>query len=375
MEKKGVALALVIILLLITSLSGCLGPWTVRTLGWDHTNAAGTAVRIWGQLTISESPDNWNEGFVYDTEFHQNWNDYQYKVWADTHGGWGLFSLNITNLTRTTTYHYRAFAESLQSQNTIKVAGDATFIPGGPRVTTTNATGIGLTSITLNAHLDHLGGAASCEVFFLYGTDSDVLDQSTPHQNLTVVSPFNASLTGLATNVTIYYKAVARNDADTWSGLVLSVAPGQPVVVTRQPAEIGKDYAILRGELWSMSGPATSTVWFAYSDLSPNDLNRISTTQVLNVTGPFEITISGLNASTKYWYRAIADNGVAQGKGDIYEFTTTPTNQPRTSGTLGVPYQPQDAHAQLLSKYASFLEHHPGLLKRFPQLGRLLQIR
>jgi hypothetical protein len=377
MEKKGiVGIVLAVMLIAVTGLSGCVGPWTVKTFGWDHLNDAGTAVRIWGQLTISESPDNWNEGFVWDTEFHQNWNDYLYKVWADNHTGFGLFSLDIKNLTRTTTYHYRAFAENIKVKNLIKIGPDATFIPGSPRVFSDNATNIGLTQATINGNLWHMGGAASCEVFFLYGTDQYVLDQSTIHRNLTATGFFNANLTNLTANKTYFYKAVAKNDAGEWSGLTLSVTPGQPVVVTRQPGEIGKNYAVLKGELWSMSGTSTCNVWFVYSDKSPNDLNRSTSPQTMNHTGPFQTRIDNLSAKTKYWYRAVGFNGIAMGKGDIYEFTTTPTLEPLTSGVLGVPYHPPSGGHQknaLSLRIASFLEHHPQLLQKYPMLLRWLR--
>ena len=370
MQRKGVlAIALVILLISIVGLSGCVGPWAVRTMGWDHINTEGTAVRIWGQLTISESPDNWNEGFVYDTAYHDNWNDYLYKVWASDHHGLGFFSLDIDNLTRTTTYHYRAFAENLKASNQIKVGGDSVFIPGGPRVVTDNATAIGLTQATLNGNLWHMGGSATCEVFFMYGTDQDLLDKSTPHVNLTETSKFNATLFGLTTNVTIFYKAVAKNDADTWTGVILSFAPGRPLVVTRQPGEIGKDYAILKGELWSMAGPTACNVWFAYSDKSANDLNQSTPHQLLNTTGPFEVRIDGLKATTKYWYRAMGDNGVAQGQGEIYEFTTTPSGA-LTTGVLGTPTTP--TKTTIPAGLARFLTQHPAWLHRYPILRSLL---
>lgn len=380
MKKKGiVGIVLIVMLIAVTGLSGCVGPWAVKTLGWDHINDAGTAVRIWGQLTITESPDNWNEGFVWDTQFHQNWNDYQYKVWADNHYGLGLFSLDIQNLTRSTTYHYRAFAENLKAENLIKIGAEGTFIPGGPRVVTDNATNIGLTQATINGNLWNLGGAASCEVFFLYGTDQNVLDIPTTHENMTGTGLFNATLMGLTTNTTYFYKAVAKNDVDAWSGVILSVTPGQPVIVTRQPGEIGKNYAILKGELWSTSGTATCDVWFVYGDKSPNDLNRSTAPQTMNTTGPFQKRINNLSATTKYWYQAVGFNGIAMGRGVIYEFTTTPTDQPLTSGVLGTPYNPsagsiqKDILQRLPIRYATFIEHHPQLLQKYPMLFRWLR--
>jgi hypothetical protein len=98
-ERKMIPISIAAVLIGVSCFSGCVGPWAIDTLGWEHVNLEGTTVRIWGQLTVSESSDNWNEGFVWDTESHQNWEDYAYRVWADNHGGFGLFSLDIDNLT------------------------------------------------------------------------------------------------------------------------------------------------------------------------------------------------------------------------------------------------------------------------------------
>ena len=370
-EKKFIPIFIAIMLIGVSIFSGCVGPWAIDTFGWDHMNVEGTAVRIWGQLTISESSDNWNEGFYWDTEYHDDYKDYLYYREADNHGGLGLFSLNIYNLTRTTEYHYRAYGEYLKAKNQIRVGVDGTFIPGGPRVTTDNASNIGLTSATLKGNLWHMGGAHSCDIYFLYGTDQNALDKKTPPETMTAIGTFNASLTSLITNTTYYYKAVAENDADTWGGLILSVIPGQPVVVTRQPGEIGKNHAILKGELWHTGGTTECDVWFVYSDVSPNQFDQSTTPQTMNATGSFQAYIGNLSASTKYWYRAIADNGVAQGKGDIYEFTTTPTAQTVTSGLLGKPYKPNTVDEDLLSRlparYIQLLEKHPMFLKLLQQ--------
>ena len=371
--KKTIPIIVATVLIAVSCFSGCVGPWAIDTLGWEHINVEGTTVRIWGQLTISESADNWNEGFVWDTEPHDDWQDYAYRVWADNHAGLGLFSLNIDNLTRTTEYHYRAFGEYLKGKSQYRVGGDAVFIPGGPRVTTNNASGIGLTQATLNGNLWHMGGASSCDVYFLYGTDQNSLNQQTTPETMTTIGTFQATLISLVTNTTYYYKAVAENDADTWDGDILAVIPGQPIVISRQPAEIGKDHAILKAELWNTGGTATCNVWFVYSNVNPNQLDQTTPPQTMNTTGPFQAYIGNLTKATTYWYRAVADNGIARGFGDIIEFSTTPTAQILTSGELGKPYKPNtntlddDLASRIPDRYLDLIQKYPAIMKLLQQ--------
>jgi hypothetical protein len=370
--KKFIPIVVAVVLISVSMFSGCIGR-VVDTFGWDHKNEEGTTVRIWGQLALTENSENWNEGFVWDTEFHQDWQDYAYREWADNHVGLGYFSLTIGNLSRTTEYHYRAYGEYTKGASQYRFGADATFIPGGPRVDTINASGIGLTQVTLNGNLSHMGGAAFCTVYFLYGTDENALNKQTTSQNMTDTGLFSASLTALTTNETIYYKAVAENDADTWSGFVLKTTPGQPVVYSRQPGDIGKDHALLKAELVHMGGPATCTVWFIYGDVSPNQLDQSTAHQVMNATDPFQASIGNLSAGTTYWYRAIGDNGVAQGVGDIIEFATTPTAQTKTSGELADQYKPNkytiddELASRIPSQYLNLLQKYPILLKLLQQ--------
>jgi hypothetical protein len=371
MMKKIVPFVMMLMLISVSLFSGCIGR-TIDTMGWNHKNQTGTAVTIWGQLALTESPDNWNEGFVWDTEAHQNWKDYLHLEYADNHSGFGFFSLDIGNLSRTTQYHYRAFGEYIKGQSQYRVGADATFIPGGPRVSTANTTNVGMTQATFNGNLDHMGGASVCDVNFLYGTNPNVLDQGTLHQNVTMTGPFSATVTDLAANTTYYYKAVAKNDADVWVGLILSVIPGRPYVVTRGPGEIGSDHAIVKGELLAFNGTTPCTVWFRYGDVSPNVLDQVTEAQVMNTTGPFQAYLGNLSPGTKYWYRTFADNGIAQSTGYIFEFTTTTTGVVLTGGTLGKQYLPSTGAPE-----KSFVSRIPvrflHLLERNPVLAKLLR--
>ena len=84
------------------------------------------------------------------------------------------------------------------------------------------------------------------------------------------------------------------------------------------------------------------------------------------------MNLEGLTANTTYWYRAVGDNGVAQGVGDIIEFSTTPTGEIKTAGVLGKPYKPNKCPLddELASKIPARLLR---ILEKYPALIKLLQ--
>jgi len=118
-----------------------------------------------------------------------------------------------------------------------------------------------------------------------------------------------------------------------------------------------------------MGGTTTCDVWFVYSSISPNNLDQISDTLPLESTGSFEIPLTDLSPQTKYWYRAVADNGVAQGMGDIYEFTTTPTINALEDKTNAKPYNQekptnqQNIESKIPPQFRYLIDNHPGILK------------
>ena len=370
------------LLVAVSTLSGCIAANAIQTKHWDHINTEGTAVRLWGFLVLGENFHNWDGYFVYDTERHDNWEHYQYRVEADNYDSFNFFSVDVYNLTRTTQYHYRAVGENTQQGATIRVGVDLTFIPGGPRVIVKAVSGYGVDSAVLQGELTHMGGAATCEVFFRYGTDPDNLDMETPHEEMTSTGDFNYEITGLSSCQTYYYRAVAVNDADTWdSYFILQVTPGLPIVETYLPNDVTQNSATYRGELFNLGGPTTCEVWFEYGDKNPNELDETTDPISLTIPGKFNIEIDGLNSGTTYWVRSVANNGICEHKGEVKEFRTLsglgetryieidqPTLKERINtriksliykgfNILGIP---EDAPMELI-------------IDSYPMLGRLLQ--
>ena len=308
----------------ILSLSGCVDTVNVDTLEWDHLDTEGTAARIWGALALSESIENWNEGFVWDTEAHDNWEDYPNKVWADNYDAINRFSVNIQGLDRFTEYHYRAYAVDVAVGDTTGVGEDRTFIPGGPGVYTHFASNVDQTSADLNGELGQMGGATTVDVLFEYGENLISPDIEAGEQTLTEVGVFSTTLTDLDSCTKYFFRAVATNDADTHIGWTLQFSPGKPNASTGFPSDIGSDTATLEGNLWDLAGMPSADVWFRYSDASPDNLDQSTSPQTLGATGDFSAVIGGLNPGTRYWVRAFVDNGLCQNEGAIVAFTTQP---------------------------------------------------
>ena len=384
MNKKKIKLVLMIVPLLVTmsALSGCIAPNAIQTKHWDHINSEGTGVRLWGFLILGENFHNWDGYFVYDTESHDNWEHYAYRVEADNYDSFNFFSVDVYNLTRTTTYHYRAVGENLAQGSTIRVGVDLTFIPGGPRVEVKAASNVGIDSAVLNGGLNHMGGAATCEVFFRYGTDPDNLNMETPHEEMTSTGDFNHEITGLSSCQKYYYRAVAINDADTWDSFyILQVTPGLPIVETYLPNDVTQNSATYRGELFGLGGPASCDVWFEYGDDNPNNLDETTDPINLTIPGQFNIQVDGLKSGTTYWVRAVAYNGICEHKGEIKEFKTL-------SGLGDIQYKEidrttvkerlQSRMKLLILKGFNILgipEDAPMelIIDSYPMLGRLLQ--
>jgi len=374
------------LLITISALSGCVAGNAIQTKHWDHINSDGTAVRIWGFLVLGENFHNWDGYFVYDTESHDNWEHYEYRIEADNYDSLNFFSVDIDNLTRTTEYHYRAIGEKHDQSSTIRVGLDHTFIPGGPRVIVNDPSYIGETSAILEGELTHMGGAASCEVYFKYGTELDNLDMESTHQTMTSTGNFNVELTGLSSCQIYYCRAVAKNDADTWVSSYLgyiyrAFTPGLPIVTTLLPNDVTQNSATFRGELFGLGGPASCDVWFEYGDDNPNDLDETTDSIELTMTGEFNIEVEGLKTGTTYWVRAVANNGICENRGKVKEFTTLSAygeTMSKEKPTVTMKERIQTRIKSLIYKGFDVLgipEDAPLelIIDSYPMLGRLLQ--
>jgi hypothetical protein len=375
MMKRKIKLVIILVplLLAISALTGCIAANAIQTKHWDHINTEGTGVRLWGYLILGENFHNWNAYFVYDTEFHDDWQMYEYTIEADNYDNWNFFSVDIYGLDRLTEYHYRAVGEHEQQGATIRVGVDHTFIPGGPRVIVKNASGIGVDEATLEGELTHMGGDTEVDVFFRWGTDPDNLDMETPRETMYSTGEFSYKLTGLSSCQTIYYKAVGDNDADTWDSFwTLQVTPGLPIVETFLPHEVTETSAKFRGKLFNLGGTPTCDVWFEYGDDNPNQLDEVTDSIMRSTTGAFNIVWNNLTPDTTYWTRAVANNGYCEHKGEVKEFRTLGPKNKNPYPTEDVTTEASRPIARLIELLKDKFSWLEGLGGQYPLIERFL---
>ncbi len=136
---------------------------------------------------------------------------------------------------------------------------------------------------------------------------------------------FSVSLTGLSASTTYYYRAYASNSKGTSYGaqyIFTTSAPPQtvPTVVTDSYAtSITSSSATAKGNVTSDGGAVITGRGIQYRPSWSGTWTSKSTT---GTTGAFSVSLTGLSASTTYYYRAYASNSKGTSYGAQYSFTT-----------------------------------------------------
>jgi hypothetical protein len=192
---------------------------TVETVA--ATNISAISATLNGNLTDLGNASSCQVRFVWDTVSHTSWENYSFNSSNQTLTATGSFDQDITSLNPNVTYHFRAVAT-----NTVgTVQGDDLLFQTllqAPVVVTDPATNITETTAQLNGNLVDMGGASSCEVWFVWDT-VEYLNWSdytftTTSKVLSTPGSFDQIITNLDANVTYHFRAVASNIAQTSQG-------------------------------------------------------------------------------------------------------------------------------------------------------------
>ena len=247
---------------------------------------------------------------------------------------------NIANLAADMTYYFEIVAQNATGTTTGSIVSFITPTAVAPSATTGSATAITATTATLGATVNPNGYATS--YYFLYSTNSALVTfTQTPSQSLaagTTATSVTTNVTGLTPNTKYYFEVVAQNAGgntpSTIASFTTTVTGQVPTATTGTATAITPTTATLAATV-NPNGQAT-TVWFLYGTSSTLAGAAQTTTQSLAAgTTATAVTanLTGLTASTTYYFQAVAQNPTGTTNGTIASFTTTATAQAPTATT------------------------------------------
>lgn len=236
--------------------------------------------------------------------------DYMYVYDGDIASGnvllqrWGGNSVppQVTSYSGTMTIVWHS--DGSQSYSGWEATISADCEPIVPFVTTSAASNITVSSVTLNGIVTHDGWDSITACGFYYGTSEDDLSQ-----NVTASisgNEFSYELTGLAAYTSYYYKAYATNGQGTAFGETIMF------VTNATGANSGHDYIDLglpSGTLWATcnvgaNNPEDYGDYFAWGETSPKSLYSQSTYRYCNGSSS---ALTKYCNDTSYGYNGFTD--------------------------------------------------------------------
>ncbi len=262
------------------------------------------------------------------------------------------FSQMITGLTQGTTYYFCAIASN--SAGTTFGSLNSFVTPTAPTVTTSPASGINDTTVTLNGSANP--NRDTTTGWFRYSTTNpvtcdDMFGTRVPAGGGTDLGAgssavgFSQPLTGLTPTTTYYYCAIASNSLGIAFGSVVSFTTKNRPTVTTSPATVLTSSSAQLNGTGNPNG-ATASGWFRLYTTDPGSCSdlvgqRVHPSSSFNLgTGTAAVaftyntnTAIGLSPGTTYWYCAVANNTHGTSLGAVVTFTTPPAPPTVSTGS------------------------------------------
>jgi hypothetical protein len=242
--------------------------------------------------------------------------------------GTGSYSSSITGLTQSTVYHVRAYAT-----NSFGTAygNDIQFVTATPTVlptlTTSSATGITYTQVTLGGNISSDGGATVTERGICISTSPNPTTLNKVIEGNTGIGSFNLTDTGLNPTTLYYVRAYAINSVGTAYGNQITFSTTTatvPSITTTSITSITQTTALSGGSITDGGGSNITIKGVCWS-LNSNPTISESYTSDGSGSSSWVSSLTGLTANTLYYVRAYATNLSGTGYGDQLSFTTSAT--------------------------------------------------
>ena len=232
------------------------------------------------------------------------------------------YSINISGLNANTKYYYRAYAivDGEYKYGVVRSFNTKQKVS----VETGSATDITDSSATLSGTISGSSQSLTCGI--IYGTSSTLSSTSGTKKSTTSSGSYSVSINGLGSNTKYYYRAYVVVDGEYKYGDVRSfntkLNSASISVTTGEATDITDSGATVSGAISGADQSLTCGIIYGTSStLSSSSGTKKSTTSWSN----YSLTLTGLKATTTYYYRAYA---VIEGEyvyGEVRMFKTQET--------------------------------------------------
>ena len=317
---------------------------TVTTI--KPTNISYTSATVGGNVGTDGDPETTERGICYSTSENPTLEN---SPFITSGKGTGSFSVNLEDLTDSTTYYVRAYAINKKG---VAYGDEQSFMTKGyklPTVSTIRPTNISYTSATIGGSVTADGGTEVIKRGICYSTSENPTKENSPFiTSGKGIGSFSVNLPNLTDSTTYYYRAYAINKKGISYGEQVSfMTKGYklPTVNTIMPTNISYTSATVGGNVGTDADPETTERGICYS-LSPNPTTENTKIISGKGAGSFFIDLTNLVDNTTYYVRAYAINmkGTSYGKEVSFSTkgyalatitTSAPTNVSYTSATIG----------------------------------------
>ena len=245
---------------------------------------------------------------------------------ANNGTGTGEFTVEISDLTASTTYYAKAYAKnSVGTSYSEEVSFTTLENATTPIVTTGDITNITQTTALVSGEVTSDGGDEVTERGVCWSTSHNPTIDGNHANNGTGTGVFAVELSGLTANTKYYVKAYAKNSIGTAYGNEIEFTTAQnntaPSVTTTPASNITTTTATSGGNVTSDGGATVTDRGICWSTSHNPTLDDTHTSQGSG-TGTFTVTMTNLTKHTKYYVRAYATNSIGTNYGNEISFTT-----------------------------------------------------
>jgi hypothetical protein len=305
-----------------TELSFTTLPLSVPTLITDTlSNISNQSVFATASITDDGGSNITERGFCLSTSSMPTINDIKIQVTTTALS----YNSSITSLLTNTTYYIRAYAINSQGVNYGNEQVFTTISLPLSTITTTAATNIEYTNVSVGGQITSDGGTAVTQRGICYSTNPNP-SINEMHINVGAgMGTYTATINNLIPNTTYYAKAYASSLAGIAYGNEVSfttLALTTPQIATFNVAGIGGTTANSGGNIANTGGSIVTARGLCWST-NPNPTINDSISSNGNGLGTYTAVITGLILNTTYYVRAYATNAQGTAYGNELSFTTT----------------------------------------------------